>query len=247
MKKLFLLLSVSLIVQELVAQTQLVPPVIRATNFAERLNYNFSPMQTSVLGMPMRSAELVGDSYLYPDWRPAVIMMYDDDKTLNNYLVRYDLNSDEFEFNFGKEIRVLKGNRVKSFALVDSISMYTTYFMNGKDFVNKNDVPFDGFLQVLSDGTLPLLKRYEVFIRQPDFNMALNVGSIDYKVIKKEHRYYMKEGKLHNLPKGKSAILNLMSDEKESVNKFVKVNQLKFTEDHHLALLFDHYNNLKKK
>jgi hypothetical protein len=228
------------------AQQPLIPPVIRATNFAERLNYQIGAGTTSLLGMPMRGADVIGDTYLFADWRQSNIMLYDDDKLIENYAVRYDMKDDNVEFKFGNEVRVLKGNRVKSFVSIDSVSKTPSYFMNGKDFVNKDNTPFDGFMQVMSDGYMPLLKRYEMYIKQPDFNIALNVGSIDYKIIKRLEYYYMQDGKLHLLPSGRGAILNVFGEDKGKMKEFMKLNNVQVSEEHHLSATFDYYNRLKK-
>ncbi len=227
-------------------QGQLVPPVIRATNFGERLNYQIGAGTTSLLGMPMRGAEIVGDSYLYPDWRQSNVMLYEDDKLIENHLVRYDMQDDNLEFKFGNDVRVLKGSKVKSFVSLDSVNNAPSFYMNGKDFVNKDNVPFDGFLQILSDGKMPLLKRYEVYVKQPDYNIALNVGSIDYKIIKKTQYYYLNNGKLYLIPGSKGRILKLFGDEKDNVNKFMKLNKVQVSQEHHLSAVFNYYNSLVK-
>jgi hypothetical protein len=227
-------------------QAPLVPPVIRATNFSERLNYQIGAGTTSLLGMPIRAADVIGDTYLFTDWRQSNVMLYDSDKLIENHVIRYDMKDDNIEFKFGNDIRVLKGSRVKSFVCIDSVSKTPTYFMNGKDFVNKDNTPFDGFMQVLSDGSMPLLKRYEIYIKQPDFNLALNVGSIDYKIIKRLQYYYMLDGKLHLLPSGKGAILKVFGEDKEQVKKFMKLNNVQVSEEHHLSAVFDYYNSMKQ-
>lgn len=225
-------------------QGMIVPQNIRATNFAERLNYQLTAGSTSLLGIPMRGAEIIGDSYLFPEWRISTVMLYEEEKLLENYLIRYDMMDDKLEFKFPTDIRVLNANRVRSFVTIDSISREQTYFVNGRDYSTLDNLPYQGFLQVISDGKKPLVKGYDIIIKKPDYNMALMVGSIDYKIIKNPKYYYVVNSKVYPLPSSRKKILDVLNDKRVEMERFIKVNQLQLSMEHHLYAIFEYYNRI---
>jgi hypothetical protein len=223
-----------------------IPPVIRAQNTLERMSYSQSNFQPGDMmqGMARREADVEGSAYLFNQWKIGTLLVYNSEKPLENYLLQYDLIMDQFEFKIGSELKVLKGDKVMSFVTIDSATFHPSYFINGKDLKNSENLPVEGFLQVLSDGVMPLLKKIAVTVKNPDFNIALNVGNPDYKIIQNKVLYYQNGEYLHKVPGSKSGKMKIFEDKSDDIQRFVKTNKLDLQKEHHLIALFHYYNSL---
>ena len=222
-----------------------VPPNIRAINTIERLNdYDGMTNGDLMYGIPLPEGKVIGDSYLDTHWKKSTILLYEKDKLIEGFPLRYDIFLDELEINARNGIKVLKGNKVKSFVWFDSLTTTPSYFVNGKDYKNEDNVSLTGFFQVLSDGSSPLLKKTNIAIRRADYNVALNVGSPDDKILKKEDFYMLKGSNVIEIPSSKKKMLTLFGDKAEVLEKYIKDNALSTTKEDNLKLIFQHYNSL---
>lgn len=194
--------------------------------------------------LPPAAAEVKGDVYLMPDYRITTFVLYDNDKLIEGFSSKYDIDKNEFDLMTQQGVRVLPGNKVKSLVWLDSLTKQPQYFFNYQDVMNEDGVPYLGFFQLLSDGPLPLLKKTELIFRKADFNPALNVGSKDHRYIKKPHYYMVKDNIMTALPGRK--IPTVFPDHQQEVQQFVKKNSLDLSHEGHLIALFDYYNSLTR-
>jgi hypothetical protein len=95
-----------------------------------------------------------------------------------------------------------------------------------------------GFLQVLSDGPLPLLKGTELTILTPDFNIALNVGRVDYNISRKEHLYYV-DGEAAMVLPSKKKIPAIFGKHAAFMLEFIKNNDLDLNNEVHVVEYFN--------
>ncbi|HYI76023.1 MAG TPA: hypothetical protein VEW65_00300, partial [Chryseolinea sp.] len=178
-----------------------VPANVRATNTFDKLN-DLDGINTGEIlyGIPLPQGKTIGDTYLDMHWRKSSILLYDNEKLIEGFPVRYDIMTDELEIKSTKGIKVLKGSKIKSFVWIDSLSKTPDYFVNAKDFKDSDNVPYNGFFQVLADGSLPLLKKTLIDIKKADYNIQFNVGSSDDKILKKSEFFVLKENQVVELP-----------------------------------------------
>lgn len=217
----------------------------RRVNVMQRMMDPVNMRSGSIPSMlPPAAAEVKGDVYLAPDYRITTFVLYDNDKLIEGYASKYDINKNEFDLMTQQGVRVLPGNKVKSLVWLDSLTKQPQYFFNYQDVKNEQGVPYLGFFQLLSDGTFPLLKKTELIFKKADFNPALNVGSKDHRYIKKPHYFVVKDDKMMELPGRK--IPAVFPDHQEDIQKFVKKNSLDLSHEGHLVALFDYYNSLTK-
>jgi hypothetical protein len=104
-------------------------------------------------------------------------------------------------------------------------------------------VAFTGFFQVLSDGAIPLLKRTTIEIKKADYNVQLNVGSTDDKILKKVKFYAVKERQVLEVPGSRKKFLSLFGEDDEKIERLVKDNNLSTSKEDHLEIIFQHYNS----
>jgi hypothetical protein len=224
MKKLLRILPFLSLVIEASAQA-VVPVNIRATNTLEHL-FDFNGINNADLlyGIPLPPGKVIGDTYIDTHWKNCSILLYDKDKLIEGYPARYDIYMDELEIMGRNGIKVLKGNQVKS-------------------FVNEDNVPFTGFFQVLSDGAMPLFKKTSIGIKKADYNVQLNVGSPDDKILKKVKFYTVDEKRVVELPVSRKKLFTLFDEDYEKIEQLVKDNNLSTSNEDHLVIIFQHYNS----
>jgi hypothetical protein len=225
------------------AQT-VVPPNIRASNTIEKLT-DFRGLETGemLFGIPLPEGKVIGDTYLDTKWKTGSIMLYDKEKLIERYPIRYDIYTNEVDIKAGQQVKVIAGNKIKSFSWIDSSYTETVYFINARDFKNEEGTQFSGFFQVLVDGPLPLLSKTDIVVRKADYNVQMNVGSKDDKILKKEKYYYLKDGKALEVPGGKKKMLALFGEHAITIETYIKDNRSSSREDE-LLLAFDQYRKL---
>lgn len=222
-----------------------VPANIRASNTLDRLSAQNGLSPTDLMfGIPLPPGETIGDTYLNTDWKLATLLLYDQDKMLEGYPVRYDLKSNELEVKAKNGIRVINGNKVKSFIWIDSLTKQSAYFLNGKDFVDEEGVSQNGFYQVLSDGKIPPLKKTSLFVKKADYVVQFDVGSRNDIIKKQEDYFYLIEKQIIPLPSSKKKFIAIFGEKSEEMEKFLKKNKLSLNQAHHLAAIFEHYNRM---
>jgi hypothetical protein len=222
-----------------------VPPNVRATHTLDRLRESREFNTADLLyGIPLPEGTTIGDTYLDAHWKTSSILLYENEKLIEGFPIRYDIKADEMEVKSKKGIKVLKGSKIKSFVWVDSVTKAPDFFVNAKDFKNESNVPYSGFFQVLTEGSLPLFKKTEIDIKKADYNIQFNVGSQDDKILKKSEFYALKDNQVIELPSSRKKLVALFGDKSEAMEVFIKENDLSITKEDPLKIIFEHYNSL---
>jgi hypothetical protein len=197
-------------------------------------------------GIPLPPGKVVGDGYLNKNWMVSSVLLYQDDKLLEGYPVRYDILLDELEVRGKSGVKVLEGPKVKSFSLVDSISGRPKYYVNAKEYKMEDNTPLVGFFEVLADGTLPLFGKPTVAVKRANYSVHFDVGTRDDQILKSYEYFTSREGVVFALPTSNRKLLALFGDKASAVNKFIRINSLSTADPFHLARIFQHYNDLVK-
>jgi hypothetical protein len=184
--------------------------------------------------------DVVGDYYLNERWNKANILLYQSEVIIEGYNVKYDVKNDVIEIQTSVGIRILDVKEIRNLVWMDSLTIETQYFVNAHEF-NKG-IGYDGLLQVLVDGPIPLLKQTELVITPPSYNVALSIGSKDTKIYKKSIILYSKEGELIEI-KNKKDILKASGDLSKAVESYIKTNKLNVGKDAGLIHVFQFINS----
>jgi hypothetical protein len=172
------------------AQTPNINNNVRAGNLLNRMSTNrLSPGDMNLPIVSSIPTGIIGDTYLDSHWAKSSLLLYEREDLVDSYLARFDIKNNEFEFLIDNGVRVLPGNKVKNVLWIDSLTQQSRFLINAKDYVS-DGVPLLGFFEVSEEGTYQLLKKAYLEILRPDFSPALNVGSKDYKILKKQEFYY---------------------------------------------------------
>ena len=208
---------------------------------------NLGTSNSVVLGsMAISTPGLVGDVYLNLDYRASTFWLYDENKIAHDLKARLDIQRNEFDVIYGKEIRALSGSRVRTLAWIDSLTHTPQYFVNGKEYTDDEGTPYLGFFQILSEGEITFLKMTRVIFKPADKNPTHSTGSRDDRFLKRTELYYAIGAKALELPNRKGT-QKLFDSRKAEIEKFIKVNAIDLSKESHLTALFNYYNSLVKK
>lgn len=218
---------------------------IRATNVAELFSKrpNFIG-GNQVFGIPPEPKRLFGNFYLDQKWSRASILLYKNDEIMEGYLVRYNINSNNFEIRGenSNEATSLPGIRVRNIVIIDSEHKVPRYFVNGMDFKDEG-APIAGFFEVLVDGKMPLVRRTVASIRESNYNQVLMIGEPDDHIVKKNVYYYLVGKDLVPVPKKKKKFFEIFGDKASEMSAFSDENKLDIKSEAAWFNLFTHYNS----
>jgi hypothetical protein len=218
-----------------------IPSNIRASNTLDRLSDGGLSSYELLIGIPVPPGELIGDVYLIDIWKKTTFSLLNG-KLYEGFLCRYNIQTDQLEISGQAGISALSGSRIKSFVWMDE-SGSPSFYVNAQEF-NIKGVEQKGFLNVLSDGKLPLLKKTIMVIKQPTYKPELHIGNRDTQIIKRDIYYYSTGNQLVEIKKRTNKRISEIFGDKLSVDKFIKDNSLTCSSDQDLIKIFDHYNSL---
>ncbi|WP_143962221.1 hypothetical protein [Litoribacter populi] len=234
------------IISPVLGQTEGLQKTIRATNIQETLRNrpNFVG-GNMVYGIPEEPKRVLGNFYLDPKWNKTTLMLYKNEQILTDHLVRYNIESHQFEAispNSDK-VKTIPGLRVHNLVWIDSVHQVPRYFVNGMEFLEDN-APVSGFFEILVDGELPLVRRTVTSLKRANYNTALMIGNRDDEIKKKNIYYYVKGKHLLEVPRRKKKLIKIFEGNESEVHGFISTNKLNLNENNSLYMVFSFYNSL---
>lgn len=236
---LFLLQSVVVLSQNTSSSTR---NFMQNKYLLERMSNTDQLLMGTVQTLPPATPDVIGDDLLNSQFQKATFLL-NDSSLLEGLPVKYYITRNEFDVKTKAGLRSLKGDRVKSFVWIDSATKRPQVFINAREFKRPDGTQGLGFLQLITEGKVGLLKQTEVIFKEANYHVALNVGNVDHKLIKKVHYHYLINNTFTPLPKKK--LESIFPDHQPEVQRFIKINTLDLGREDHLQALFDYYNSLK--
>ncbi len=216
--------------------------VNRLTNIVQSVSTGSAGYGSGFKGTYSVKSSIKGDPYLDTAFRMSRFRLYKSTELIETPS-RYDVLNNELEIRTTGGVMVLASRLVEKFTLLRS-RKDTVVFVNSADY-KYDDTQLIGFLQLLCDGKIQLLKQTRAEIVKPSYNPSLEVGDRDSHIVKKETLFYsLKGGEISKL-KGKSEILTLFGDKKDLIKSFVSSNKLGFKSELDISKIFTYYNNLQ--
>jgi len=214
---------------------------MRAENTLDRLSDKGGLSNSDILyGIPGDPGSVIGDTYLNKNWNKSTILLYQSETMLEGYPIKYDIKNNLIEIKSASGTKILDIRKIKNIVWIDSVTSVTHYFVNGNEY-KIDGVPVSGLLEVVADGSVPLLKKTGVYVKQPTYNAALDVGTKDVKIYQKEEIYYATEGQLTRI-KNKKDVLAAAGSRYKEVESFIKKNSINLNKENELRRIFDFLN-----
>lgn len=245
MKVLMIIAVLFYIEKQVSAQTPNINNNVRSANLLNQLgSYRVTPGDVFFPISSNEKSQTIGDVYLDAHWSQSSLLLFDDEKLINDYLTRYDIQNNEFEFRLKDGIKVLAGVKVKNIVWIDSLTKESRVMNNARDYT-ASVTPFDGFFEVLQEGNIQLLKKVYLEILRPNFSPALNVGSKDTKIIKKSEYFYSINNKLNQIKKKASLDAIQEYDSSFDLESLIKKEKINLNKESDLRRLFVIVNSKK--
>lgn len=228
----------SILINSVWAQMSPINKYVRATTAITQLSNNNTLKGGDIIyQIPSGDIpQVMGNPYFDEKWSASSINLYDNQKLLEGYLVRLNIVNHEFEIKTKSGIGILNGSRVRDIVLVDSITKQPHVLINFKEIADSDEKIKKGFYELLEDGKFKLFKQTEIEILQPTYNVALNIGSKDFKILRKVRYYFTDASNNTRTVKRKS----LETD--EYVRNFIKKEKIDFQNEQQLIKFFKFIN-----
>lgn len=240
--KVFYILSMLLICDYSAYSQWAVPANMRAENTLDRLSDKNGLSNSDILyGIPLPPGNVVGDVYFDKKWNAGSIMLYETETLIEGYPMKYDVKSEVLEIKSKAGVKILDTRKIKSLVWKDSLTNIPHYFINGAEF-KLEGVPVKGLLEVLVDGKTPLIKRDQIFVKEPTYNVAMGSGSRDTKIYHKVSYYYISNSELIKV-KGKKEIIKISSNP-VATEEYFKSNKINLGKEAGLIKAFEYLNTL---
>jgi hypothetical protein len=219
-----------------------VPENVRASYSIDRFGDGI--INEMIYGIPLPAPKVVGDTYIDANWNKGRIFLYERDKFIDGYAIRYDLDRQELEVQTPQGVKVVPGTKIKSFVTFEAGgSPEGSIYVNAREFSFPDGNTLDGFLKVVVDGPMAFMSAMTVVVKRPDYNEAMNVGNQNYRIAKREKFFYALEGKVQEVPVKKKELLGIFpSLKRASIDKFITDKRIKTNDEEGLALIFKQYN-----
>lgn len=240
---LYILLIVQVNLTLAQAQADL-PAQGRATNLTDQLS-SYSGINSTkpmTYGIPLPAGKVINDFYFDTKWNQSSFTLYGVEKNVVGHFVKYDVRNERIEVRTVEGVRTVETAKIKSLAWVDSITRKPFYFVNVNEF-KKGEVKFDGLIEVLNEGKIALLKRTNLIVEKPDYNVALGVGSLDEKLKRQVSYYIARDQKLYKV-NGKESLLEMFKPKEKSIEDFIKTQKIKTKREDDLLKVVDFANSL---
>jgi hypothetical protein len=182
-----------------------------------------------------------GSPFLFEDYLPASLISADG-KYYSNVMVKINLVDNEIYYRLPDGREMVSTTPVKdiifskpfaSYSPVDSVVI--TGFNSA---INKKGAVT---YMICVEGKLKLLKK--ISISYKDLQEYGNTNTTRIFTRKESFEYIKGSSSAQRLPKGEDAIVELMSDRRKDMNRFIIAQQLELKKEADIVRLFQYYNN----
>lgn len=198
----------------------------------------FNKVQTTnrnVLNAKESRDGIVGDPYLYKDFKKAFVKFNSGNSTPGYYEIKYDQLDD---------VILVKGKGTDE-ELSFSDPVVEFQFDDGKKLFRNGFSPVDkanekSYFEVIYDGKTKYLKRNtKVIIEAKEYNSATTIKKIE----KDEAFYIAKDNKLVTIKANEKSLIKTLGKDIE-LSKYIKDNKLNLKEDADMGKLLAYYDTL---
>ncbi len=223
MKKQFLLCCLSLL---------LVFATIKKATAQYIKDINGRPIMTKAY------SEIEGTVFLIDQWSKGKVK-FADGRTFNDVLLKYNVLDDELSFqNNEQTLAFVEPIREFELTYISENKSYKKLFRSGyKDIPGSDE---NSFFEVMSDGTVQLLKKTTKVIQETkQYN-----GPITKSFDESSKLYLIISGKPTQIKKDKKTILTLLGNKQPELESYIKANNLNIKDDADVAKLITYYNSI---
>lgn len=196
--------------------------------------------QAMLYGLGSSVSEIKGDYFWEEKFQAAIVYFYPQQiksltggtinlDSLGGVEIRFDLWNNNVEFKTDQEIKIISANKVSN-VLIQDDTKSVSQFINPKEFQNPQT---KGLFELLaSKNGKAFLQSKEILLQRANYNPALDTGSKEPQITKKEHFHFWDGKKLTSID-NKKDVESLLGSFNLDAKKYLKEskNKLKEAED----------------
>jgi hypothetical protein len=203
-----------------------------------------------IIGSPIRALLLVmllvswtgtfGQQWPFEMWHEGRIVLLTGD-TLKGQ-VKYDPQQDIVQFTTSsKTVDAFSARKVLFFEIYDvSVRRYRQFF--ALPYSSNGSYRAPVFFELLEDGKITLLSREALEYRS--FSYGFYGGTYSRLVLVNKYFFMDEQGEIAEFKGNKSDLLDKMERKAEDVEKYIRVNRLKFDDKYDFSKIVAYYNSL---
>lgn len=176
-----------------------------------------------------------GSPYL-DDWKLADIHLRND-KTISGLMIRYNVYSDQMLY--------LENDVAYTIGAPDSIS---EILLSNKVFIyreyRKANKTKKGFFELIFKGKVSLLIKYEIEFIRANYNVALNSGNKNDRLILEQQFYLQQEKQIVPLDK-RDRFFEVFQDKNKAVSDYMNKEKLSIKKQQDVIKILTYYNQLQ--
>jgi hypothetical protein len=189
---------------------------------------------------PKKNLTLETGEYLFKSWNKGIIIG----------MAKQQVKFDKMNYNLETQTLEIERNNKKEHFTPDMVKGFVVQVSNDSTqnitFISLLSSPklrgnMQKYYQLLADGKIALLLKYEVVVTQGSFNPVLNVGDKP-KLVVQNIPYYFDGTDVVALKRTKKGLLKIFPEHKEKMEAFINSKDLDNFDD--LKAIFDYYNGL---
>lgn len=178
----------------------------------------------------------VGSYYLFEGWQLGSLVTYSND-AIENYPFNVDLKHNQIEINTDQGVKVLPIRNVKTLKIYSALNG-SQEFLNAKE-IGGAKVQISGLVEKLPSDSAQVFKYYFLYLKEANYNAALDMGDEEAKIILKEQKYFKYQGQLMEIPKTNNKFASLFHPEaQKGLKNYMKENELSVKDDKDIARIF---------
>lgn len=177
------------------------------------------------------------------DWYVGNIYLKNSEK-LKGYYLRYDILRNQIEIIVDDQYNYITHHQIDSLEWYNVKKLKQSRLINCANYEIK-EADFNGFMEVLVDGEVMLLKRKFVYSLRESTSPTL-VNDTDNETRVFETYYIMQNDTMEELAGGRRKNIKVLDQYKKQIEKFIKDNSLGFNAENDLINIVNYYNYLLK-
>ena len=224
--------------------------IVLCNSFAQNPhNVTLDPMKATtefaisgVTGVPFKEESLAsgasGSRYLFDDWKPGIIILYNGAE-FSNVMLKFDAVKSKFYFNRHDTLFELMDDATE----VKLINLDADEIMDFKRIISGNDKNSDStFVRVLNGGKVPLYKEYSKKIEGE--NMTNGMFTSEKRLVPHNSYWSIINNETISVKLNKQSLEKLTDDKKDAIETFIKSKKLNVKNEKDFTEIIAYYNQI---
>jgi hypothetical protein len=179
--------------------------------------------------IPLAAPSVIGSTYLDDNWQNARITLRGG-AVVENCPIRVEIEQANVEIKFKGEVKYLNLSKVDFINTADANG--TPIIIRSAKQYSLEDVPLEGIVSVEHLGKeYGVIKHFYIEVLLANYNVAMDVGSKDHRIVKKERIYISQNSKLFAVKGSDKKLIAKLGLDRKRTLKLIRENNLNLSNE----------------